>query len=206
MCSDSTLGRAWFCLIVSGSMFAGLPSTASAASVTINDLTTPVTILVDSSVEQSTLSTQSGPESADAHFAYNDNIPLTNGTSVTLNFNIIGPNETLSDTLNIVLTGITPDPALNFINTVVDVHFLSDTGNLLPLANAITLTETGSFQDVSPFIAQASQLSNLSITFASDLSDPSAVVTPVPAALPLFATGLGALGLLGWRRKRKPAT
>jgi hypothetical protein len=30
-----------------------------------------------------------------------------------------------------------------------------------------------------------------------------AVVTPLPAAFPLFATGLGALGLLGWRRKRK---
>ncbi len=29
--------------------------------------------------------------------------------------------------------------------------------------------------------------------------------TPVPAALPLFATGLGALGLLGWRRKRRAA-
>jgi hypothetical protein len=27
--------------------------------------------------------------------------------------------------------------------------------------------------------------------------------TPLPAALPLFASGLGALGLLGWRRKRK---
>ncbi len=27
--------------------------------------------------------------------------------------------------------------------------------------------------------------------------------TPLPAALPLFATGLGALGLLGWRSKRK---
>jgi hypothetical protein len=26
--------------------------------------------------------------------------------------------------------------------------------------------------------------------------------TPVPAALPLLAAGLGALGLLGWRRKR----
>ena len=26
---------------------------------------------------------------------------------------------------------------------------------------------------------------------------------PLPAALPLFATGLGALGLLGWRRKKK---
>jgi hypothetical protein len=28
-------------------------------------------------------------------------------------------------------------------------------------------------------------------------------VTPLPAALPLFATGLGAMGLFGWRRKRK---
>ena len=27
--------------------------------------------------------------------------------------------------------------------------------------------------------------------------------TPLPAALPLFGTGLAALGLLGWRRKRK---
>ncbi len=32
------------------------------------------------------------------------------------------------------------------------------------------------------------------------------VVTPTPAALPLFATGLGALGLFGWRRKRKNVT
>ena len=29
--------------------------------------------------------------------------------------------------------------------------------------------------------------------------------TPIPAALPLFASGLGAMGLLGWRRKRKVA-
>jgi hypothetical protein len=31
------------------------------------------------------------------------------------------------------------------------------------------------------------------------------VVTPLPAALPLFATGLGALGVFSWRRKRKGA-
>ena len=31
------------------------------------------------------------------------------------------------------------------------------------------------------------------------------VATPLPAALPLFATGLGGLGLLGWRRKKKAA-
>jgi hypothetical protein len=34
----------------------------------------------------------------------------------------------------------------------------------------------------------------------SDVAVPS---VPLPAAFPLFATGLGALGLLGWRRKRK---
>jgi hypothetical protein len=37
-------------------------------------------------------------------------------------------------------------------------------------------------------------------TFTGSLAISS---TPLPAALPLFATGLGALGLLGWRRKRK---
>ena len=36
-------------------------------------------------------------------------------------------------------------------------------------------------------------------TFTVDVSG----ATPLPAALPLFATCLGALGLLGWRRKRK---
>jgi hypothetical protein len=36
-------------------------------------------------------------------------------------------------------------------------------------------------------------------------STPNNIFSPVPfpAALPLFATGIGALGLLGWRRKRK---
>ena len=33
----------------------------------------------------------------------------------------------------------------------------------------------------------------------------SAGTVPLPAALPLFAGGLGALGLLGWRRKRRAA-
>ena len=41
---------------------------------------------------------------------------------------------------------------------------------------------------------------DLSVNYAEVLP-PNPV--PLPAALPLFATGLGALGLLGWRRKRK---
>lgn len=44
---------------------------------------------------------------------------------------------------------------------------------------------------------------NLQLIYTYD--PPGDAVTPLPAALPLFATGLGALGLLGWRRKRKQA-
>ena len=43
-------------------------------------------------------------------------------------------------------------------------------------------------------------------TFCLDLTPQTlaeTVVTPLPAALPLFAAGLGALGLLGWRRRKK---
>ena len=44
---------------------------------------------------------------------------------------------------------------------------------------------------------------SLDITY--NFTPSTAAETPLPAALPLFATGLGALGLLGWRRKRKQA-
>ena len=50
----------------------------------------------------------------------------------------------------------------------------------------------------------SSQEGRTPLNFA--LYDGGAVnVVPIPAALPLFATGLGALGLLGWRRKRTGA-
>jgi hypothetical protein len=41
-----------------------------------------------------------------------------------------------------------------------------------------------------------------SVTF-TDLTLNPPPISPLPAALPLFATGFAGLGLLGWRRKRK---
>ncbi len=35
------------------------------------------------------------------------------------------------------------------------------------------------------------------------IDTPDVAATPLPAALPLFASGLGAMGFIGWRRKRK---
>jgi hypothetical protein len=42
--------------------------------------------------------------------------------------------------------------------------------------------------------------------FAFRISGDEVAQTPLPAALPLFATGLGVLALLGWRRKRMAQT
>ena len=42
------------------------------------------------------------------------------------------------------------------------------------------------------------------LSISDGIGNAPASVTPLPAALPLFATGLGAIGLFGWRRKRKP--
>jgi hypothetical protein len=55
-----------------------------------------------------------------------------------------------------------------------------------------TDTFTLAFNDPASFDG----LDNFSVT-------PEVASTPLPAALPLFATGLGALGFLGWRRKRR---
>ncbi len=41
---------------------------------------------------------------------------------------------------------------------------------------------------------------------AADLAATDPAAAPLPGALPLFATGIGGLGLLGWRRKRKAQT
>ena len=62
-----------------------------------------------------------------------------------------------------------------------------------PPIPTVLLAETGGWQDVGPYFAFIPG----TIYVFSD------VETPLPAALPLFATGLGALGLLGWRRKKK---
>jgi hypothetical protein len=43
-------------------------------------------------------------------------------------------------------------------------------------------------------------------TLTAQVTDPPVGAAPLPAALPLFVSGLAAMGLIGWRRKRKNAS
>lgn len=122
-------------------------------------------------------------------------------------FNLVGPlsggpnSRVQILTVNIIATPSTLafDPssdrgALSFIKDPPEV--------ITPLIN---------FEFINPnaldFFAQGPTAVDLFVANPSTyvFADGKVLPTPLPAALPLFATGLGALGLLGWRRKKKAA-
>jgi endo-1,4-beta-xylanase len=67
---------------------------------------------------------------------------------------------------------------------------------------AVSSTATSVFlyaQLIGPTTAESFYLDDVVI----DETSPPPASAPLPAGLPLFATGLGGLGLIGWRRKRR---
>lgn len=97
---------------------------------------------------------------------------------------------------------------------------VSLTPSILLAANSrywIELSSTGSVNwswstDISGvgvaaeyYDSQRGVLTNVSGPYQMQVGGTSVSATPLPAALPLFATGLGAMGLLGWRKRRKAA-
>ncbi len=75
----------------------------------------------------------------------------------------------------------------------------------LPVSGGTDAITSGcGFSTVGPANPFVCTLPSILATFDLTGSVESSVsATPLPAALPLFASGFGALGLLGWRRKRK---
>jgi hypothetical protein len=105
-----------------------------------------------------------------------------------------------------------PPPIVSFILEIRDTftvfggnitsgEFVGNINNLTDIFIASSFLGGGSGLDLLNCGCRASQgvldSGGSTLTFAAE--------TPLPAALPLFASGLGALGLLGWRRKKKAA-
>lgn len=117
------------------------------------------------------------------------------------------PNGTLTGTVDIINGSITSVDLV--ANVALGFHFTTIVPNGSPSSCLGCATLNGQTLTHSAFPTFTAIL-NLFTDYEAGSSDPhdpigrwTVAPVPLPTALPLFATGLGALGLLSWRRKRK---
>ena len=107
--------------------------------------------------------------------------------------------------------GSVPAPGTQFIANGNNIEFSIPNvyfeGGLTGLANT-TYAQTGDIitlrlsQSLGYSVAGGSAFYDVN-TRLGEVTLAAASATPLPATLPLFVSGFGALGLLGWRRKKK---
>jgi hypothetical protein len=111
------------------------------------------------------------------------------------------PHDTINDTINVNSFNVNASGQITsysynaFVTSAGGLSFVYD----LCLGGACAYNDDTSLTVfLSTGLAPTgNHVATSTITFTSTTA------TPLPAALPLFATGIGGLGLLGWRRKRK---
>ncbi len=94
--------------------------------------------------------------------------------------------------------GIDTLPGTVISRTGEPVSFdVSDTSRFLMIDTSV--------RDDSPIGLELTAIlpDGLQVVIISDPTPEGVAETPLPATLPLFATGIGALSLLGWRRKQR---
>ena len=117
---------------------------------------------------------------------------------LTFDMPVVGIHWTLSDALLPATEGVLTDASgavlrFNDSDTTILTEFCRNA-----CGQQLTFLDGGFFYATLGGDADFITTGFYSISVISGVPE-----VPLPAALPLFATGLGVLGLLGWRRKRK---
>jgi hypothetical protein len=148
--------------------------------------------LADSPFTLGTFAGPQGPTSCAVSCA--EYFAVEPGGTITITFS---SNQT---TLNLLWGTVDVASGWNLVTTSAGDTITGATINSL-LGNPASGTVNAAVEiaGLNPFTSVT--FSANSPAFEFDIDPPTS--TPLPGALPLFATGLGALGLLGWRRKRK---
>jgi hypothetical protein len=156
------------------------------------------------------LSMAAGPVEADTfHFSFTN--PVANGGGTVTGTIILNATDTAATSLTVDTNTASPTfgigqyigkPIINSFTVVSGqitfVNFL-DFGSQNSPVTCCSLA----LRFNVPVLGAEAGLTNDPIFNIADGPGPTFSPVPLPATFPLFATGLGALGLLGWRRKRK---
>jgi hypothetical protein len=153
------------------------------------------------------------------------NLNLTEGSPLTLtnfltitavdsNWNFL---STATDTITTAFNFTSPpgSGSVSGIGTDTSLFFVFDQGNIhwnAPatvnfdngLALSIALSDASFFGVLGGILPYPSV--GIDATFSLTGTGTTVSQAPLPAALPLFATGLGAIGLLGWWRRKRQRT
>jgi len=130
-------------------------------------------------------------------------------SEVTANLQYTGSEYLLNLQTPIFGTSCSNEPICTILVPVGDdMHIAFNDGGTLSSFTGGSLDSTISDIEISTPSPDASYnayaLTGTLVSSGGAFAGPTYVApTPLPAALPLFATGLGVMGLLGWRRKRK---
>lgn len=139
-----------------------------------------------------------------------------NFDSSLVEVNSIGTGDMSGVTLGEPVTLTFPDPYTSGFTMTWGAYTetLTTVVAEVPSPNGIAVDFEGTLVDTALGIDQAAyvifsaeQAAGPGTAIDWSLTNSSVVptATPLPAALPLFVGGLGAIGLIGWRRKRKAA-
>jgi hypothetical protein len=103
--------------------------------------------------------------------------------------------------------GLTPPISLPGASDTVSSNVWDVTGGVVSFANFDVTDISSAFELSLIYFPGGDHLGDIQDVAGATLLRGRLTIeqTPLPAALPLFATGLGAMGLFGWRRKRKNA-
>jgi hypothetical protein len=129
-----------------------------------------------------------------------NNALVTSPTYLYFGNGVVGFTDTTTQSFGTILTAFNTNGVAPFtFGTYYNLATLSApqgpvavTGTELRTADRITFAN-GSYIGTGLGLGLSNQSNSISVE----------TTTPLPAALPLFASGLAGLGLLGWRRKRK---